>query len=119
MNIHSQEEVGRWVQGFIEENRLDKFYTSGYWQNLRNEVLEEHKKECQVCKKKGFYAEANHVHHVQYVRKHPRLALSKTYVFEGKEYVNLLPVCKNCHENVCHPERLRHRQKKLLTEEKW
>ena len=119
ININNQEEVGKWIQQLIDEKRLHEFYTSSAWLNLRDEVLREHKYECQECKKRGFYTKANHVHHVQYVIKHPRLALSKTYIFQGKEYKNLIPVCKKCHETVCHPERLRWNAKEPLTEERW
>jgi HNH endonuclease. len=119
LNIRNQDEVGRWVQQLIDENNLHAFYTSSYWLNLREEVLREHNYECQICKQKGFYKKANHVHHVQYLRNHPKLALSKTYIFQGKEYKNLIPVCKECHETVCHPERLPKKKKKPLTEERW
>jgi len=43
--------------------------------------------------------------------------------YELMEYVgkekNLEPVCKDCHETVCHPERLRWNKKEPLTEERW
>ncbi len=119
LNICNQDEVGRWVQHLIDKNNLHMFYTSSYWLNLREEVLREQHYECQICKEKGFYTKANHVHHVQFVKKHPRLALSKTYMFQGKAYRNLIAVCKDCHETVCHPERLRWNKKEPLTEERW
>jgi len=119
VNIHNQDEVGAWVQSLIDEDRLHDFYVSRWWLRLRAEVLAEYKYECQDCKAKGFYTKANHVHHVQYVKRHPELALSKFYVYNGKEYRNLVPVCKNCHETVCHPERLRYNKRKPLTVERW
>ncbi len=120
INIHNQEEVGKWVQQLIDEERLHEFYTSSYWLNLRDEVLEEFKYECQDCKKRGKYKKATIVHHVKHLREHPRLALSKTYIDEnGKEQIQLKPVCKSCHEYVEHPERLRHNVKEPLTEERW
>lgn len=117
MNVSNQDEVGKWVSKLIAEDRLEEFYNSKYWRRLRKEVLEECKHECQDCKAKGYYTEANHVHHIQYVRKHPRLALSKTYIFQGKEYINLIPLCHNCHE-ARHGYRQKEK-KKPLTEERW
>ncbi|KJF26066.1 HNH endonuclease [Clostridium aceticum] len=105
------------MQNLINTNNLHAFYTSSYWLNLREEILKDHKYECQKCKERGFYKKATHVHHVQYVKKHPRLALSKTYIFQGKEYKNLIPLCHNCHEEE-HDHRQR-KKKKLLTEERW
>lgn len=102
----------------IEKNNLHKFYTSRRWVNLRRQVLTEYKSECQICKTKGKYEKATHVHHVQFVKKHPHLALSRTYEYDGQTYNNLLPVCHNCHEEYCHPER--HRKKKeVVTIERW
>jgi len=117
----TEDEVGKWVRSLIDKGDLHAFYVSTAWLHLRAEVLEEHKSECQECKKKGLYTKANHVHHVQYVRRYPELALSKTYTYKGKEYNNLIPVCKDCHETVCHPERLRwNRQiEEPLTVEMW
>ena len=117
MNPNNQDEVGRWVQSLIDTNNIHAFYVSGEWIRLRADVLQEYKGECQHCKDKGYYTKANTVHHVQYVRKHPRLALSKTYIYEGKERRNLIPLCHNCHEEV-HGYRQK-KEKKPLTEERW
>lgn len=119
MNIHNEDDVGKWVGGLIAEDTLKDFYNSKYWRSLRKEVLNDYKHECQQCKSRGFYTKANHVHHVQYVRMHPRYALSKTYIFKGKEYINLIPLCHNCHEEV-HGYRQKDKDKeKPLTEERW
>lgn len=117
INIYNEDEVGRWVQQLIDDGKLHAFYTSSYWLNLRDEVLSENKPECQMCKERGFYTKATHVHHVQYVKKHPRLALSKFYFFRGKEYKNLIPLCHNCHEEI--HEYRKKEKKKPLTEERW
>lgn len=117
MNISNQDEVGRWVSNLIAKDRLKDFYNSRYWRKLRKEVLDEYKHECQECKKKGFYTKANHVHHVQYVRKHPRYSLSKSYIFKGKEYINLIPLCHNCHEEA-HGYRQKEKEEPL-TIERW
>ena len=113
----TEEQCGKWISKLIAEDRLHEFYVSRYWRRLRKEILAEHKHECQDCKAKGFYTKANHVHHNQFVRKHPRLALSKTYTFKGKEYINLIPLCHDCHE-----QRHGYRQKgkeEPLTKERW
>ena len=113
----NEDQVQSWIRKLIDEGRLHEFYKSKQWLHLREEVLKEFKYECQDCKSKGFYKKADTVHHVQFVIKHPRLALSKFYEYAGKIYRNLIPLCHNCHE-------LRHeyRQKdkpKPLTEERW
>lgn len=118
INILNQDEVGKWISQLIAEDKLKDFYNSPYWRKLRKEVLEENKHECEMCKKKGFYTKANHVHHVQYVRRHPRYALSKTYMFQGKEYQNLMSLCHDCHEEI-HGYRQPEKESKLLTEERW
>lgn len=112
-----EDQTNKWVSKLIEENRLEKFYNSKEWRKLRKEVLAEYKGECQRCKKRGFYTKANTVHHVQYVKKHPRFALSKTYTFQGKVYQNLIPLCHDCHEEVHGYRRKVNIQ--LLTEERW
>lgn len=113
----TEEQCGKWVSKLIAEDRLDKFYSSPEWRKLRKEILEEYRNECIDCKAKGFYTKANHVHHQQYVRRHPRLALSKTYTFKGKEYINLVPLCHDCHE-IRHGYRQKEK-KEPLTVERW
>lgn len=94
------------------------FYTTPEWQRLRLEVLAEDRFECQECKRQGRYRRATHVHHVNYVRQHPELALSKTYANEaGQTKRNLISLCHACHESI-HD----HRQKGKpppLTAERW
>lgn len=113
----NEDQVYQWISKLIAEGRLEDFYNSPEWRKLRKEVLAEYKNECQDCKAKGYYTKADTVHHQQYVRKHPRLALSKTYVFQGKVYKNLIPLCHDCHERR-HGYRQKE-EKKLLTEERW
>ena len=118
INIHNADEVGHWVRQLIYDNKLHVFYTSSYWLKLRDEVLREHKYECQDCKGRGFYRKADTVHHEQFIKKHPRLALSKTYIFNGKIYRQLTPLCHDCHERR-HDYRRKKEEKKPLTEERW
>jgi len=113
----SIEVVGNWVRELINKNNIHAFYTSNAWIKLRDQVLKEYKYECQRCKEKGFYKKATHVHHVQYVKKHPELALSRTYIYQGKEYINLVPLCHHCHEEI---HNYRQKEKKEpLTKERW
>ena len=103
------------IQEFIQT-----FYDSKEWRRLRKDVLKTDKKECQICKSKGYYTKANHVHHINYVRKHPELALETHYKDdEGNIKRSLISVCKDCHETVCHPERLRWNVKEQITKERW
>ena len=100
-------ETLRQLKQLIADHNVHEFYVSSEWRHLRTEVLDE-QKECQEHKRKGNYARANHVHHVNYLRNHPELALSKWYLdSKGNLQRNLIVVCKDCHETVCHPERLR------------
>lgn len=113
----NEEQCGKWISKLIAEDKLHSFYVSPAWRRLRKEVLAEHKGECQDCKAEGFYTKASHVHHNQFVRRHPRLALSRAYIFQGKEYKNLVPLCHDCHE-----QRHGYRQKEKkepLTVERW
>lgn len=114
----TEEQVNTWVSKLIAENRLHDFYVSKEWRHLRKEVLAESKNECQICKGRGYYTNANHVHHVQYVRRHPRYALSKTYVFKGEVRQNLIAVCHNCHEEL-HGYRQPEKKQEPLTVERW
>ncbi|MEG0667833.1 MAG: HNH endonuclease [Clostridium sp.] len=82
-------------------------------------MLEEQHYECQECLKVSKITRADTVHHVQFVRKHPRLALDKYYTYKGIQYKNLVAVCAACH-NRLHPEKHFYKKKeKPLTEERW
>ena len=109
----------QYIKDLIQKDELWKFYKSPEWIRLKNEVLEENHYECAECRKAGIITRydiaedgsrrlLSTVHHVQFVRKHPALALSRTYEYKGKMYQNLIPVCKACH-NKLHPEK--HKQK--------
>ena len=119
----NQNELEQWIKELIEEDKLCKFYKSKYWRGdknttgLKDEVLKEQKYECQECKKNGVITIADTVHHVQFVKKHPRLALSKFYTDKDKTYRNLIAVCRECH-NKLHPEK-HHKRSKFTTQERW
>lgn len=122
-----ERELVTWINELIEEDKLYKFYKSKYWkgnketEGLKNEVLREQKRECQMClcKSPKVVTIADTVHHVQFVRRHPELALSKYYMYKGMQHRNLIAVCKECH-NKLHPEKnKRHYEEKFTNEERW
>ena len=97
------------VRELIRDDKVHDFYVSSEWLHKRKKILKENKYQCKLCKKEGKYTRANHVHHVKHLRNNPELALDDD---------NLIPVCKECHETKCHPERLA-KAKEPLTEERW
>lgn len=106
------------IKELIKENKLYKFYKSKEWQQLKEQVLKENHYECAWCKEKGKIAKAETVHHVQYVKKHPDLAMQKYFSYGGKQYKNLVPLCHDCHDKA--HGRIKYKiRKKPLTEERW
>ncbi|MBV4424912.1 HNH endonuclease [Clostridium tyrobutyricum] len=103
----------QWINSLIKYHNIKAFYNSALWIHIRQEVLAEQHYECQVCKSKGAYSIAETVHHIQFLRKHPELALTKS---------NLLAVCKKCH-NELHPEKHKwmnmKKKDRFINEEKW
>lgn len=105
-----------YVKNCINTN-VHNFYIWSEWQKVRTQVLLMDKFECQDCKKRGRYTKANTVHHHQFLKKYPELALEIFYEFKGKRYRNLISLCHDCHE-ARHGYRKKE-EKKLLTEERW
>ena len=107
------DDIKRW----IADNELWRFYTSRTWKRLRNEVMRDHKGECQDHKEKhGKFVAATMVHHEKELRDRPDLALVKYYTDEqGRKHRQLTPLCDECHD-IRHPERLKQKQK---AEEPW
>ena len=99
------------------------FYDSAEWRAKRAEVLKRDRGECYYCRLRGHYSPAVIVHHVQHLDEHPELALSDTYIdADGVEHRQLVSVCRDCHETVCHPERMRDQgtpKEPPLTAERW
>lgn len=119
------------IRELISKDELWRFYKSKEWIRLKNEVLKDNHYECAECKKHGVItrydidADGNKkllstVHHVCHVRYHPELALDRYYKdYEtGQMEVNLIPVCKSCH-NKLHPEKVKNRKEKFVNEERW
>lgn len=120
-DVNNVEDLIKWINELLEQKKIVRFYQSKYWQRLRAEVLREQKWKCQECLKLGIVTKANTVHHVQFVDKHPELALSKYYTYNNKRYRNLISVCGECH-NKLHPEKskFKNKQKKrFMNEERW
>lgn len=104
----------------MRQIKADPFYLSKEWRRRRKKVLAEFKYECQYCKAKGKYKRATHVHHEFQRDKYPQYELDEMVTLpDGTHKRNLVPVCKDCHETVCHPERLRWNKKPELNEERW
>lgn len=111
-----------WLIQQINTGNEHNFYICSEWLHVRAEVMSLDRNECQLCKAKGRYKQAEIVHHVNHLKRRPDLALSIWYTnAEGEEERNLISVCKDCHETVCHPERLRKaaRRIKTLFPERW
>lgn len=111
----------QWINKLIEEDKLWKFYKSKQWIQLRTEVLEEHHNECYICRQQGKITRADTVHHVNYVREKPQLALSKYYIDNnGNKQLNLIPICKACHNHLHYKDKLgKLHEDKFTNEERW
>lgn len=118
----------QYIRNLIEKDELWRFYKSKEWITLKQRILTENHYECQECKRNGIitrYDKAEDgssrlistVHHVQYVRSHPDLALSEFYEYKGQQKRNLIPVCKACH-NRLHPEK-RKTKTGYVNKERW
>lgn len=106
------------LRELIQENKLYKFYKSKEWIALKNEVLKEFHNECLWCRERGIIRKATQVHHIQFVKKHPELALSKYYTYNGKRYRNLVPLCQDCHDKA--HKRMKYKPRpKQINEERW
>ena len=96
---------------------IHRFYIWGQWKRIRKEVLKMDHYECQMCKKRRKYTKATTVHHVNYVKKHPELAIEIWYTWRDKKRRNLISLCHDCHEEV-HGYR-KQKKENNLTEERW
>lgn len=111
----TQEQID-YVEKCIRED-IHRFYVWGPWKKVRREVLQMDHGECQRCKAKKIYTKATTVHHVNYVKKHPDMALEIWYEWHGVRKRNLVSLCHDCHEAV-HGYR-KPEKKETLTEERW
>lgn len=120
MRIPNDIPLATYIRQLIREDRIELFYFSDDWKELRRDVLDELHNECQECLKKGKYTEADCVHHVNEVRHRPDLALSKFYIDrEGRKQRQLVPLCNRCH-NIVHDKLGEWQRKdKFFNEERW
>ena len=120
MRIPDTKNLVRYIRQLIQEDKLELFYQTNLWKELRQEVLAELHYECQECMKRGRYSRADCVHHVNEVRHRPDLALSKYFIDkDNNKHRNLLPLCNTCH-NIVH-DKLGNWQRKdrFMNEERW
>lgn len=117
----------QYIKGLIIENKMYKFYKTDEWKQLRQQILLDNHNECVMCRQKGVITMADCVHHNKYVKKYPRLALSKYYINDkGERCLNLVPLCDK-HHNEAHKRfskdsnynNMNNSNKKILNLEKW
>lgn len=120
MRIPKDISLSKYIRQLIADNKLEQFYLTDDWKELRQEVLEQYHYECQECLKQGRYTRADCVHHINEVRHRPDLALSKHYFdMQGNMCVNLAPLCNQCH-NIVHDKLGKWQKKdKFTNEERW
>lgn len=115
----AHQDAEAFVRWCVRTGNMHRFYTWSRWLRLRDEVLADDKHECQYCKARGQYKRAALVHHVNHVRKHPELALSRYYIDdEGQRKRQLISCCDACHGEQ-HPERIKIKRREPLTVERW
>lgn len=102
-------ELNKWLIPIIKANNIKTFYNSTPWKHARLKALERDNNECQKCKSRGLYNEAECVHHKKHVKQYPQLAL---------ELDNLISLCNECH-NQEHPEKLRVKPRTPINTERW
>ena len=107
-----------YVKECIKKNDVHRFYIWSKWLRVRKEILKRYHNVCVDCRAAGRYTKATTVHHINYVKHHPELALEAMYIDDkGCEQRNLISLCHECHE-----KRHGYRQKNYqppLTEERW
>jgi len=106
--------IEKYIEDLIKRDELWRFYKTPEWKTLKKQVLMDNHYECRICRSRGVitrYDEGQDgsrrllstVHHINEVRKRPDLALTRYYIdHEGVSHENLIPVCKNCHNDIHH-----------------
>jgi 5-methylcytosine-specific restriction endonuclease McrA len=120
MRVPADIPLATYIRKLIRADKVEQFYFTEDWKELRQEVLDELHNECQECLKNGEYTRADCVHHMNEVRHRPDLALSKFFVDEhGRQQRQLVPLCNRCH-NVVHEKLEKHRESKRFSNvERW
>lgn len=88
------------LRNLISEGKVSKFYESRQWKQLSRQVIAEYHGECFLCRQQKKLTKAVLVHHVRPLREYPELAYSRTYQDKGGEYIQLMPLCFDCHERI-------------------
>lgn len=88
------------LKKLILEGKVSKFYESRQWKQLSRQVIAEYHGECFLCRQQKKLTRAVLVHHVRPLREYPELAYSRTYRDKGGEYIQLMPLCFECHERI-------------------
>ena len=112
-----QGEKLRLIKALIDTPRAIKFLQSKPWRDKRECLFRKHNYECLLCKERGQYSRAIILHHVWYKDKHPELALAEFYYSGGKPYMQLMPLCHECHEEM-HGHR-HTKKREPITPERW
>ncbi len=112
-----RQELKAWIESLIEQNKLYRFYKSKLWMKKKEEILDAFHHECMWCKERGRISKAVEVHHMQFVKTHPELALDEFYTYQGKQHRNLVPLCHDCHDKA--HERIRYKKRQQFNEERW
>jgi len=126
-----ENDLVKWINELIRDGELWKFYKSEEWIRLKSRVLTEQHHECQICKRSGIvtrYDEGQDgkrklistVHHVNHVRAHPDLALSRYYTGRDGEWRdNLIAICKKCHNRIHDRTFAKAKKPGYTNEERW
>lgn len=113
----------KFIRECEEKNKMYLFYKLKQWTKLRDEVLKDSHNECYDCKQKGKITlgteeEPLEVHHINFVKIRPDLALSRYYVDNnGIEHPNLVALCHRCHDK--RHGRFGPSSNSFVNEEKW
>lgn len=120
MRVPTDKPLAKWIRELMRADRIELFYQTKEWKELRQEVLFENHYECAECKKKGKITRADCVHHHMEVKIRPDLALSKYYTdAKGEQHQQLIPLCNECH-NIIHDKLGEWQRKdKFTNEERW
>ena len=72
-----------------EELRIQKFYNSKAWRQMRDKIMARSNGLCVCCWARGVVRNATSVHHIKKLRERFDLRLNED---------NLIAVCRSCHE---------------------
>lgn len=113
-------ELSDYLLYLMANDKLEQFYHSKAWKNLKLEVFKEQHFECQECLKENkltVLSLKDHCHHIKELKDFPELALSKFFIDElGNEQRQLEAICFECHNKIHNRFQ---KKEKFFTEEKW